>query len=127
MAENDLITQLRNDPLEYKRQSGRTTRMFQRAIRTAATKPVLVLMKDTHAVDHWKGKIGEVPGLTIEGMKIKRTPEVDWDRLVLVGDRADHQLFIDHDVFESEFRTLFKHWVADDLPMNELELLRKTT
>ncbi len=113
---------MKNDPLEYKRQSGRTTRMFQRAVDAAKSgKMVVVLMKDMNSVNHWQDRIGgPVPGLSIEGMKFPTSPEIDWKEFKLIGLRSDHQLFIDHDVFESTFKYILKAWTVDDLPIDQL-------
>ena len=109
-----------NDPLERDRQSGRTTRMMAEAIAAALTgKKVVVLMKDMAAVDHWTEKLNQQQWaadinshsyISIEPMCHPVSPEIDWDKMTLIGERSNHLLLIDHDVIYGQFKHVLRAW-----------------
>jgi hypothetical protein len=104
------------DPDHLKRQTGRSTRMMLEAA-TAATKgeKVVVLFKDELTAKYWRDRFGRIPGMSIEPMKV-HMPELDLGKMRLVGDRATHTLFVDHDILYLENKDLFRAWMKYDLP-----------
>jgi hypothetical protein len=124
----DLATRIKNDPMDYfKRQSGRTTRMFEAAVAAAKAqsvlpegKEVLILMKDMHSVDQLREKFKAQipPNLQIINMKVSM-PELNWDELRFTsGPFKGRLLFIDHDVFYGWYKHILKAWTAYDRPID---------
>jgi hypothetical protein len=104
----------------YKRQTGRTTRMFEAAKAAAQSgKPVTVLMKDQARVNDWCTRGWEVPGLEIIGLKAKED-RIDWQNLKMKDHRANNQLFIDHDVFYSQFKDILREFTKYDAPVKDV-------
>lgn len=101
--------------LETQRQTGRTTRMFEQAVESAKSgKPTVVYMKDVHSVRIWLEKMGDIPGLSIEPMRV-RMPDMDWSQLKIVsGPFANHEQFFDHDVIYCQFRHVLLAWMQYD-------------
>jgi hypothetical protein len=99
----------------YFRQTGRTTRMLEDAVRTATTgRLVLVLMKDDYCMNAAIEKVKAMPGkfsLTIENAthpKIRN--KIDWDNLRVGLDYVHHQVFFDHEVlyFNDRYKHIFQ-------------------
>lgn len=107
------------DPLEYSRQTGRTTRMMKEAAAVAESgKSVVVVFKDEMAAKHWRAKYADVNGLSVIPMKA-RMPELDWkEQRIIAGPYAFHQTFIDHDVIYLYHKELFKAYHQYDRPMD---------
>lgn len=104
----------------YKRQTGRTTRMFEAAKAVAESgKAVTVLMKDQASVDNWLKLGWGVPGLEIINMRAKED-RVDWKNLKMTDHRANNVLFIDHDVLYSQFKEVLREFTRYDLPVNDI-------
>lgn len=113
------LEKLMQHPMEYKRQTGRTTRMIQEAIAVASQgKTVVVLMKDEHQAKLWRSVAGGVQGIEIICMRL-RMPEFDWKTLTFTaGPHIKKKLLIDHDVFEAYQRDMLKAWTQYDLPID---------
>jgi hypothetical protein len=111
------IEEMKRDPLEFKRQTGRTHRMMEAAINFAKTGiPTTVLFKDMHSVETWKAKFGEVEGLELIPMRM-HMPEFDRRTMTFRDERAKHKVFIDHDVVYTEHKAILKLWSQFDLPI----------
>lgn len=102
----------------YKRQTGRTTRMFEAAKALAESgKPVTVLMKDERSADCWRERGWEVPGLEIISMNARES-RVDWYAFKMTDHRANNELFIDHDVLYIQFKDALKAFTQYDDVVN---------
>jgi hypothetical protein len=114
----NLTQQLKQDPMEFKRQSGRTTRMMEAAKAVARTgKAVVVVFKDERDAGYWRVKYANVAGMSVIPMKVKM-PELDWSQLKIVsGPYANHQTFLDHDTIFAYNKDVLKAWHQYDLPV----------
>lgn len=93
---------------ELFRQSGRTTRMVQEALRVADTgKNVVIVMKDESMVAHVRNKfVIRANASVISYNHSKGT--IDWSKLQATGEHAKSVTFIDHDVIYFNHRELFR-------------------
>ena len=114
-----LVKELETHPFEFKRLTGRTTRMMEAAKAMAESgKPVVVVFKDEHNAKFWRDKYDNVPGLSVVPMKVKM-PELDWESMKFsAGPYAHHKTFIDHDVIYLWNRHLFDAYCEYDRPLD---------
>jgi hypothetical protein len=110
---------MKTDPFEFKRQTGRTTRMMEAAKAVAESgKPVVVVFRDDHQAKYWREKYSNVAGMSIIHMRMS-TPELDWAQMKFVtGPYAYHKTFLDHDVIYCWNKELFKAYVEYDRPLD---------
>lgn len=109
----------KTDPLEYSRQTGRTTNMMEAAKAVAESgKPVVVIFKDEISAAVWRQKYKDVRGMSVIPMSV-RMPEFDWKQLKITdGPYAFHETFVDHDVIFAYHKDLFKAYHKYDRPMD---------
>lgn len=98
---------------EVFRQSGRTNRMLNAAASAAlAGKAVLIVVKDQMHVQRARqildDKYGRLPGVSIRGMSTNKNEYFSWDTMKGIGEYANHEVFIDHDVIYFAHRHLFE-------------------
>lgn len=111
------IEKFKTDPLEYKRQTGRSMRMMLAAAQLASDgQKVLVTFKDEASANHWRQKFGGIPTLTIKPMH--RDTEIDWQTLKIKGVTGYDSQFLDHDVIWAYNKAIFAAFNRYDLPMD---------
>lgn len=123
-SSNSHFDQFKTDPIEYNRQTGRTTRMMEAAKGIAIQgAPVVVIFMDERSAGIWRQKYKDVKGMTVIPMSVNM-PELDWKKLKITdGPYAYHQTFIDHDVLFVYNKELFKAYCRYDLPMDQAPYL----
>jgi hypothetical protein len=120
MNQHALKIQLTNLGIDYyKRQTGRTHRMFEAAVYAVNSgRSVTVLMKDEKSAEDWRGRGWEIPGLEIINLHAKDLSgdesRVDWKNMRMKDHRANNKLFIDHDVIYSRFKEVLVKFTQFD-------------
>lgn len=119
------MEELKTDPLEYNRQTGRTFRMMEMVKAVSVQgQPVVVVFNNEQVAKHYRDKYPHLKGVTMIAMKI-HMPELDWASMKFVtGPYAFHKTFIDHDVIYVYHKELFKAYHHYDRPMDQVPYLK---
>jgi hypothetical protein len=107
--------------LEYKRQSGRTSRMTEAAIAAFKSgKPVYIMVLSEHySVQEMMRLLKDYPEIIVE--RESKAEEFDWfQQKFLKGPYVNHEVFVDHQVFEGVFRKVLDSWTRFDLPPDSI-------
>lgn len=120
MNQHALKIQLTNLGIDYyKRQTGRTHRMFEAAVYAVNSgRSVTVLMKDENSAKHWIERGWQIPGLEIIHLHVKDLGDtgsrIDWKNMKMLDHRANNKLYIDHDVIYSRFKEVLVKFTQFD-------------